>query len=178
MPSLDMYKKMLNGAKTSGQAHKIQSDQVMLGTWDNDICSRVGYFFDMYHDPDPRKLINFDPYKYRDLIPIDIKYIKHASQTYAQDYVTYHLQFKPGQKCTVPYYQKYIDMYDMQYPLGLYVLIQNESGEWNRWLVVDKADAESTQFPTYEILKCDYCFQYIMENKKMEVAGVLRSQNS
>lgn len=178
MPNLDLYKKMHYGAKTSGQAHKIQSDQVMLGTWDNDINSRVGYFCDMYHDPNPKILRGLDPTKYRDLIPIDIKYIQHVSQTYAQDTTTFHLQLKPRQQCVVPYYQQYIDIYDQEWPLGLYVFIQNESGRWDRWLIVDKANAESTQFPTYEILKCDYCFQYIMNKMKVEVAGVLRSQNS
>ena len=178
MPSLDIYKKMLNGAKTSGQAHKIQSDAIMNSTWWNDISSRVGYLFDMYHDPDPHLLRGLEPFTYKDIFPIDIKYLKHTSQTYDKDHVTYHLQFRPGQKCNVPYFQQYVDMYDIEWPLGLYVLIENESGRWDRWLIVDKANTENTQFPTYEILKCDYCFQYIMENKRMEVAGVLRSQNS
>jgi len=54
----------------------------------------------------------------------------------------------------------------------------DESGRYNRWLIVDKANYNSNQFPTFEILRCDKVFQWIHDNKKYQCAGVLRSQNS
>lgn len=179
MPSLDMYKKMLmsnSGTTTIGQVHKNQSDMIVEATWDRDIQQRIAYQFDYYHDPDPKLLRDMKPTK--DMIPLDIKFIRHTSQTLDKDNVSFHMQMRPSHVCNVPYYKKYVDDYELEYPLGLYVLIPDSKGKYNRWLVVAEADVNDNQFPTYELLKCDYTFQYIMESKRMEVAGVLRSQNS
>lgn len=178
MPTLDFYRRSKSKPVTIGQIHKMQSDMIMDATWNNDINSRVGWFYDMYHDPNPRLLRGLNPEKDKTKCPIDIKFIQHTSQTLDKDNVSFHLQFRPGQQCPLPYYQEYVDLYEQEWPLGCYVDIENESGRWDRWLIVAKANAEGTQFPTYELLKCDYTFQYIMDNIKMEVAGVLRSQNS
>lgn len=175
MPSFDLYKK-IHGSGTNGEVRKRISDDLMETTWNEDIQSRVVYQFDMYHDPYPRCLNNCKPTK--DMIPLDIKYIRHQSQTLAKDQVTYHLQMRPSQRMNVPYYQDYIDKYGTQWPLGEYVLIPDNKGSYNRWLIVDEADINDPQFSTYEILRCDYTFQYVMNGRKCEVAGVLRSQNS
>ena len=45
-------------------------------------------------------------------------------------------------------------------------------------MIVAAADDDDTQFPTYELLKCDYTFQFMISNVRMEIAGVTRSQNS
>lgn len=177
MPSFELYKKMLGGI-TDGQARKRDSDFIMNATWWEDINSRVGYLYDMYHDKDPYGLKDLDPQNDEEKIPIDIKYIQHSSQTYEKDKITYHLQLRPGQTCNIPYYHKYEETYASEFPQGLYCDIQNEAGHWDRWLIVDKANGEAPQFPTYEILKCDYTFQYVIEHKKYAVAGILRSQNS
>lgn len=177
MPSFNQYQKaLLQYGKTLGEVRKKQSDQIMEATWYGDIATRTSWLFDMYHDPDPRLLCNMDVVD--DMVPIDIKFVKHSSKTYDKDNITYHLQMKPSQENCVPYYEDYEYYYDSEWPLGLYILIPDEKGQLNRWLIVDKADADVTQFPTWEILRCDYCFQYILEGKRYEVAGVLRSQNS
>lgn len=178
MPSLDFYRKNNTNGVTVGQMHKRNSDMIMNSTWWNDIGARRAYFYDMYHDSDPRKLCDLHPEDDKNKIPIDIKYIQSSSQTYEKDSVTFHLQFRPGQECVIPYYQQYIDMYEIEWPLSLYVDIEDEEGSWNRWLIVAKANGDALQFPTYEILRCDYTFQYIINNVKQEIAGVLRSQNS
>lgn len=178
MPSLNSYKNMFVGARTNGQLRKKQSDMIMDQTWTQDDQARVGYLFDWYKDLSPRKLRDLDPTESRDYIPIDIKFIQHTSQTMDKDAITFHIQFRPGQECNVPYYQKYVDWYEQEFPLGLYILIPDERGRFNKWLIVAKANFYNVQFPTYEVLPCDYCFQYIMDNEKVEVSGVLRSQNS
>lgn len=178
MPSFDTYKKQLGSPKTIGEAHKLESDNVMEWTWHNDIDSRIGYLYDMYNDSNPYKLRDMKSNMCNNKIPIEIKYIQNSSQTYEKDNITYHIMFKPSQRLNVPYYKKYIEAYDQEWPLGLYIDIEDEKKIWNRWLIVAKANGESPQFPTYEILKCDYSFEYIINNTKQIVAGVLRSQNS
>ena len=49
---------------------------------------------------------------------------------------------------------------------------------WNRWLVVAGANENDSQFPTFEILRCDKVINFIHNGKKYLVPAVLRSQNS
>lgn len=178
MPSLASYKHML-GSHKNGEVRKIQSDDIMDATWWEDINSRVAYLCDWYHDNEPLKLNNMNPKNDPLKIPIDVKYLQSSSQTYDKDQVTFHIQLRPKQECNVSYYKEYFeDRYSSMFPIGLYAIIQDEKGMWNRWLIVDKANINVTQFPTFEILRCDYVFQYIIDNTKYQIPGVLRSQNS
>lgn len=175
MPSLSTYKKLLNN-NSLGEARKADADNIMEWTWNGDIAQQIAYQFDMYHDPDPRQLDDMKPTK--DMIPLDIKFIRHTSQTLAKDDVSFHMQMRPSQKCNVSYYKDYEKMYHSHYPLGLYVLCRDSKGKYNRWMVVAEADVNDLQFQTWELLRCDYTIQYILDGKKCEIAGVLRSQNS
>lgn len=182
MISLSEYKTIIGGHKTNGRARKAISDMVILNTWSQDIQSQTAYLFDYYRDLQSEEAFflndlhpDQDPYK----IPIEIKFIRHGSQTYQKDPITFWLQMKPGQDCNVPYYDEVLgSRYDATFPIGLYVAIQDESGKYNRWLVVAKANYEQSQFPTFEVLRCDHLFQWIFDHKKYQCAGVLRSQNS
>ena len=177
MPSLAKYKNTLGvDGNTLGEVRKSQAHKVMDWTWDGDISQQIAYQFDMYHDPNPRKLDDFKPTK--DMIPLDIKFIRHTSQTLDKDAISFHMLLKHSQECNVDYYKKYVDMYNSRWPLGMYILIKDSKGRYNRWLVVAEADYNDLQFPTWELLRCDHTFQYIVQGKKYEVAGVLQSQNS
>jgi hypothetical protein len=172
-----MYQNIYKG--TIGQAHKNESDKIMVSTWYNDINSRIGYLYDFYHDDHKTQLNALSPEKDPKKVPIEIKFLQYSSQTYAKDDVTFHIQFKPGQQCNVDYYDEFFKTrYDADFPIGLYIDIEDEQGIYNRWLVVDKANFNVTQFPTYEILRCDYILQYIIDGIKYQIACVLRSQNS
>lgn len=180
--SFSQYGEWLGGYKTGGRARKAISDQILINTWSQDIQSQVAYYFDYYRDLQSEEALflndlhpDQDPYK----IPIDIKFIRHASQTYQKDPITFWLQMKPGQNCNVPYYDEVLgSRYDATFPIGLYVAIQDSDGKYNRWLVVAKANYEQSQFPLFEVLRCDKVFQWIHDRKKYQCAGVLRSQNS
>ena len=180
MPSFTSFSRILGTSGiTAGQARKMDSDMIMEATWDRDIQSRVAYFYDYYHDSEPTKLRNLNSANDPKKIPIDIKYIVSSSQTYDKDPVTYHIQFKPSHICGVNYYKEmFEDRYGGIYPCGLYVDIPDNKGNYNRWLVVDKANFYDPQFSTFEVLPCDYVFQWIHEGHRHEMAGVLRSQNS
>ena len=179
MPSFGAYQQIV-GSKTVGEALKHQSDDIMNATWWNDINSTVGYLYDRYHDSEPTTLYGLSPEEDTNKMPIDVKVVKNASQTYEKDYVTTHLLLRPGQKCNVDYYEECFERrYNARFPVGLYIDIKDSDGVYNKWLIVEKANALNTrQFPTYEILPCDKVIQYIFNGIRYQIAGVLRSQNS
>lgn len=179
MPSFETFKK-INGGRTIGQNHKAESDMIMEATWEHDIGQRVAYFYDYYHDDYPTQLNDLHPEKDKNKIPISIKYLANSSQTLSKDAVSYHLQLRPSQdEDVVPYYKEVFEKrYNATFPLGLYVDIPDNKGRYNRWMVVAKADYDDAQFSTYELLRCDYVFQWIVDGVKMQMAGVTRSQNS
>lgn len=179
MIDLNMYQAMLQGCSTGGQAKKIQSDIIMESSWNEDIQSKVGYLYDWYHDDEPLRLRNLSSQTSLTKISVDIKYIVDTYQTMDKDQVTYHLQFKPYYESNVSYYEDVFEKrYNSLFPLGLYIDIPDEKGHFNKWLIVDKANYYDSQFVTYQILPCDYVFQYVLEGEKYQIAGCLRSQNS
>lgn len=179
MPSLSTYRILHDYGTTSGKAKINQSDSIIEATWWDDVSAKHGYIYDFYHDSSPLKLIDLDnPKKDKNKIPLDVKYIISSSQTYDKDLVTYHIQLRPSQKCNVPYYDEMFGRYDATFPVGLYIDLPNTKGKYDRWLIVDKANYYDTMVPTYHILPCNKIIQYIYENQKYQIAGVLRSQNS
>ena len=179
MPSFETFKKM-NGGLTVGQNHKTESDIIMEATWDNDIDTRIAYFYDFYHDDHITQLNDLNPAEDQKKIPITIKFIAHTKQTLSKDFISYHLQLRPSQsEDVIPYYKEvFQERYGATFPIGLYVDIPDNKGRYNRWLVVSQADYNDVQFSDFELLRCDYIFQWVIDGKKMQMAGVLRSQNS
>lgn len=177
MPSFDLYKK-INGQK-QGRVRKEQSDKIMLETWDRDITSQTAYIYDFYHDSEPLKLRGLDSEHDELKTPIEVKFFLHSQQTFDKDTTTFHLQLQPGQKCNVDYYDEcFKDRYGAIFPIGLYIDIMDESGQRNKWIIVDLANYYGNQFPTFEVLPCDQIIQYIYKNKKYQIAGCTRSRMS
>lgn len=178
MPSLSLIRKM-NRASSVGEAHKLHSEKTMEMTWDRDIATRDMYFYDWYRDTNKNQLDNMNPVKDVNKVLMRCKFIVSSSKTYSKDAVTYHLQLKPSQGDVVPYYKElFADRYSAHFPCGLYCDIQDSQNNYNRWLVVGEANYNNPQFPTYELLRCDFVVQYMFEGKKYNVPAVLRSQNS
>lgn len=176
-----MYSSML-GTNVAGRARKMQSDVIMKETWWQDIQAQYCYIYDYYHDlksDEALKLNNLHPEDDPQKIALPIKFIRHSKQTYDKDQVTFWLQMQPGQECNLDYYDDVLgERYNTVFPIGCYVDIMHEDGSYNKWLVVDKANYNGNQFPTFEILRCDYIIQWIFKGHKYQCAGVLRSQNS
>lgn len=185
MPSLSTYQKM-NGAHTNGEQRKLQSDAIMDATWDEDIATRDAYFYDWYHDDNKTQLRNMNPINDKNKVLMRVKFVTHTSQTMDKDPITYHLQLRPSQECTVDYYEElFANRYNAIFPCGMYVDLPDSKGKFQRWLVVAEADINDAQFPTFEVLKCNKVIQYVLRNEennnnlvKYNVPGVLRSQNS
>lgn len=179
MPSLYTYKHMHHAPNMNGLHRKLNSDMLENASWWEDIDSRVVYLYDFYHDNEPLKLRDIHPENNELAVAIDAKYIQNAHQTMSKDQVPFHLQLRPGQTCNVNYYDEVFgERYHAIFPVGLYCAIPDNNGQFNKWLVVAKADYYSPQFSTFEVLPCDYVLQWMMNGKKMEMAGVLQSQNS
>lgn len=179
MPSLEMYKRLNNGVKTNGQAHKVQSDQIMEATWYNDISSRVGWFYDQAHDDesDIDHDLNSDQSKTK--IPVELKFFEMTYNSLQKDQVAYHIMFKPSYEPNIPYYyDKFEKPMGCTFPVGLFVDLQDVDGIYRRWLVVGQYREYSNQFPTYLVLPCDFKLKWIYKGKRMESWGVLRSQSS
>lgn len=180
MPSIGLYQS-LHGGMTVGAMRKKNSDMIMDYTFSGDIGYRIAYLYDWYHDVasyERNRLRNLHPEDDVNKIPIEIKFLPYSSQTYSKDIVTMHIELRPQQKCNVPYYEKMFGKYDAIFPVGLFIDIMDEAGQYNKWLVVATANYYGIQFPTYEVLPCDKVFQWVFNGEKINMAGVLRSQNS
>ena len=171
----------LHESNVPGRARKIQSDVIMKETWWQDIQAQMAYAYDMFHDVGDEhfELNDLHPQDDPNKVAVPIKFIRHASQTYNKDPITYWLQLQPGQEDIVDYFDEmYRQKYGNFHPVGLYFDIMDESGKYNKWLCVNTANYNQNQFPTYELLRCDYIVQWIHNGRKYECPGVLQSQNS
>lgn len=178
MITLDNYSAVLGGNHL-GQIRKRQADMLEEVTWDNHIEARTAYFYDWDHDTHRDVLEDLHPELDDYKVPIDIKYIVASRQTMAKDAVSYHLQFRPSQKCTVDYYEEcFKKRYGATFPVGLMCDIQDSEGIWNRWLVCTTANINDPQFPNFEILRCDYVLDAIFDGVMYKIPVALRSQNS
>lgn len=178
------YKQMLN-AKTTGQRHSYEAQDIIEHTWNDDAASMVAYFYDYDHDDEKDKNTNLHPEYSKTKIPVDIKYILSAYKSLNKDEVDLRIMFKPSYNCTIPYYKKkFEDITHSVFPTGLYCDIKDEDGllgqkgVWNKWLVVATASLYNHDFPTWAILPCGYKFQWMYKGQKKEIWGVEQSQNS
>ena len=181
MSAFNKYQELLSGA-TQGEFRKNISDEIINYTWYEDIASRNMYIYDWYHDlksSEKNLLHNLNPVEDETKQPLEIKYTKNKSQSFGSDQVEYHIQMRPGQTCNVDYYQDiYSDVYGSIFPVGLYGDIINANGIYNRFLVVSTADYYVNQFPTYAVLPCNYVVDWVYENVKYNMAGVVIPSSS
>lgn len=190
MPSLKTARTIssiiTNNATSIGQIHKNNSDFAMEYTWDNDIQSKCCYIYDFFHDDQPELNKNMT-YDNTTKTKIDAKFIIKSYGSMDKDQVEYHIQFKPSQKLEFSeddelYYFEtdYRKKFDMIYPTGLFIDIPDEKGNYVKWLICDFE--EGNQFTKYQVLPCDYRFQWIsIENGKKvkrQMWGCTRSANS
>ena len=170
--------KQLHNVST-GQQHSRDAQGVIKATWYDDPASTIGWFYDYTHDDEPDKNKGLHPEKSKTKIPIDIKYVLSSYRTLSKDEVDSRIMFQPGYQCNVPYYKELFEKpTDSVFPVGLYLDLIDETGSWNRWLVVSTANANNHDFPTWSILPCGHKFQWIFNGEKQEMWGVERSQSS
>lgn len=167
------------GGHTNGQQQSVNAQNLIEASWYDDPASTVGYFYDYYTDDEPDKNKNLHPENSKSKVPIDIKYILSPYRSLAKDEVDSRIMFKPSYECNIPYYkERFEKLTDSIFPTGMYLDLKNHKGIWERWLVINTADASNHDFPTWSILPCGHKFQWIANGKKCEMWGVERSQSS
>lgn len=181
MPSFDLYKKLNGGFNTIGEAVKAQSDAVMEATWDNDMDSKIAYFYSQEYDDEFETRDDLHPEKSLSKIPVEVKLFEMEYNSLSKDEVAWHLLFKPSFD-----YRKVISYYDKDFatplnsifPCGMYLDYPDSKGIYHRWLVVGQYRYHGNQFPTFLVLPADHKLQWIKDRKKHESWCVLRSQSS
>ena len=190
MPSLSTARRIAsmknNGAKTIGQIHKENSDFVMEETFFNDPQAKVCYIYDFYHDDKPW-LAEDITHENTTKTKIDAKFIVTKYSSIDKDQVEYHLQFRPSQPLKfneddeLYYFETdYRQKYKCDPFIGKYVDIPDDTGTYNKWMIVSKEVAN--QFVKFSVLPCNYELMWVElegQNRiKRRMWSVLRIQNS
>lgn len=183
MPSFDTFKKMNGGVRNNGQARKVNADMIIENTWEEDIQSKIAYFYDHVLDDQPLLYKDLDSEKSKTKVPIEIKFIVAAHNSDSKDQVSYKIMFKPSFRWqnlhSLDFYKERFERrYGAEFPIGLECDIPDEKGIYRKWVVTAEASKYDNQFPTWYILPCDHLFQWVVDGKLYQYCGVSRSQNS
>lgn len=155
----EIFKKRMNlTGGTVSKSIRIQSNEIMDKTFSNDLgyrlCKLYSRNMELLEDS------------------IEIKYQFSQTYTVNKDQVEYLAQFRPGYHPE----KKYMDNDGVE-RLGFYLEIPDENTGINEmWLIVGKNDKNS--FIRYNILKCNWTFKWIKNNKIYSCLGILRNRNN
>ena len=138
MPPFNIYKKHL-GSFTDGGARKNESDLIMEATWNEDIQSKVAYFYDHYLDDEPLGFLNLHPEISKTKIPIEVKFMTNSHNSDSKDQVSYKIMFKPSFQWEnvrmLDFYQKrFVEKLQSEFPIGLWVDLPDEKGKYRHLL--------------------------------------------
>lgn len=176
MMDFSLFKKY-NSISNQGSVYKNNTDMIIDAAWDRDPQSCKAYLYDYEHDDEPDKKYNLFSYNSLSKTPIDIKFSIKSYNSFDSKQVAYCIQFRPYQNCNVDYYNElYAHKYGSIFPVGLYIDIPDDKGVYRRWLVIDKADYYSQQFPTWFVLPCEYRYSWVYNMKKYQMWGTLRTK--
>ena len=179
MLNLDNYSSILS-ATTPGKKHFDQAKMIVERTWNNDPEVKDCYIYDYFHDDDNQR-------KYNNGIVIDTvtthktkiecKFVVLQYPTVTTDLVEYGVQFRPSQECCLDYYNtSYKNPYGMEFPIGMYIDIPDEKGNYRKWLIcIRDLDVE---FITYHVVPCNYYFHWIKNGFVRKMWGAARIRNN
>lgn len=164
MITAEMYKTYLSSHGSNlAQVKKNQSDAIINASFTADAEYKRVY------------ILTKDGWKFE-----DAKYQRHSKMSILKDAVDYYLQFRPK----------------VHYPVGSYVFVPDDIGFdinlsghelddpfslpderiTQLWFIVGRDDANA--FVRYNILKCNWKFQWIYDNKLYKCWGSNRVANS
>lgn len=169
----------MGGVHTNGQRHSYEAQDIIEHTWYDDPASMIAYLYSWEYDDEQDKNTGLHPECSKTKIPVEVKYLINSYQSLDKDNVDYRIMFKPSYRCNIPYYNQLFEKkVGAEFPIGLFVDLPNEKGEYRRWLIVDGANTDNRDFPNWSVLFCDYDFKWVYKQKKYHMWGVRRSQNS
>lgn len=158
------YKQLLSSrGTTQGEIRKKQSDYLMDSTFTRDVAYKKVYVLTP-----------------NGWIFTDAKYQTHTAQSIAKDAVDYYLQFRPS----------------VHFPIGSYVIVPDDTSpdlnlsdsemmnpftqpvekrsQW--WMIVGRDNANA--FVRYNILQCNWNFQWVYDGEVKSCFGCVRNANS
>lgn len=163
MITTEMYKSILSShGSTLGEIRKNQSDRNINQTFTTTPEYRKAY------------ILTKEGWKWE-----DVKFFRHVKQSISADAGDNYLQFRP--KIHHPIGSYIIIPDDMGFEVNLnpielqnpFLQAVNERTQW--WIIVER---NNTNYPLYNILKCNWNFKWIYDGKIQESFGCIRNANS
>lgn len=106
---------------------------------------------------------------------VEFKFEKAKTYT-AEGYdVEYYVHFRPGFNPEYKYKDRYYKN-DSKERLGFYIDVYNYPKKiYEKWLIVGKDDR--TSFDRYNVFKCNWCLEWVIDNKYYNCVCVVRNAN-
>lgn len=134
----------------------VDSNTIMDATFDRDVNFKRGALYDV----NGTFLEN-----------VDFKYQYHAAYTISKDNVEFYAQFRPYYHPDVKYKAA-----DGALRLGFYLDVPNDLDTVEKWLICGRND--TITFTRYNILKCNWTFNWIVDGTIYQCLGCLRNRNN
>ena len=159
------YKNYLSShGRSLGEIKKNQSDKLMDYTFDRDPTYKKGMLYNA----------NLEP-----LEIVEFKFQKAQVYTINKDQVEYFVQFKTGyhpEKKNNTGSQMFHLYDDDKERLSFYLDIPDDSGDVYKWLIVGRNNDNA--FVRYNVLQCNWTFEWMIDRQYYSCLGVMRSRNS
>ncbi len=172
MMNFNDYKR-IQSAKTMPQKRRQYSHDIFNQTFDEDAAYRQCYIYDYEHD-DHKDMAKGMSHEGSSKTAIDTKYLVTQYGSLSKDQVEYHLVFRYGQE-PISYYSESFGA-NAEFPIGLYVDVPDENGEYRRWMICSR-DMEP-DFVKYSILPCNYLLHWVKNGRLFKMWGIARLRNS
>lgn len=163
--NINSYKEYLTSKGGSlGEIRKKQSDMLMDRSFSADPTYRKGMLYNA----------NLEPIEV-----VEFKFQKAQTYTINKDQVEYFVQFKtdyhPEKKLNVD--DKIYRLYDDEKErLSFYLDIPDDNGDIYKWLIVGRNNDNA--FVRYNVLQCNWTFEWIINKRYYSCLGVMRSRNN
>lgn len=163
--NITSYKSYLTSHGNSlGEIKKKQSDKLMDMTFDKDPTYKRGMLYNA----------NLEPIEV-----VEFKFQKAQTYTINKDQVEYFVQFRtdyhPEKQMNTE--DKIYRLYDDgKERLSFYLDVPDDNGDVYKWLIVGRN--YDNAFVRYNILQCNWVFEWMVDRKYYHCLGVMRSRNN
>lgn len=163
--NINSYKEYLTSKGGSiGEIRKKQSDMLMDATFDKDPTYKRGMLYNA----------NLEPIEI-----VEFKFQKAQTYTINKDQVEYFVQFRTSyhpEKRSNEEDKQYRLYEDGKERLSFYLDIPDDNGDIYKWLIVGRNNDNA--FVRYNVLQCNWIFEWMIDRKYYSCLGVMRSRNN
>lgn len=158
---MDLFKKRMEQATMNGSlGNKMVEDTNIIEdlTFMNDQNYRRGKIYD---------------WDMNELEEVDFKFEKIKKYSAEGLSVEYYIRFRPNYNPEKKFKDRYYRN-DGKERVGFYVDVYDQSKDiYEKWIIVGKDDRVA--FDRYNVLKCDWCFEWVNDGKYYNALGCVRS---